>query len=169
MTNDPASLGNLHGIVVPSPVPYWPPAAGWYVVGILLLSLGLAWLIHALLEYRRAAYRRAALVELKSATTMEEVATLLKRTAIAASSRDQVASLSGQDWMAWLADTSGLSLEEPVRQVLSSSLYGSSQPGDVSAVARFTGDWIRAHRCEQVPSRAEPAADEVQPPESSPC
>ena len=37
---DPTSLENLFGLVVPPPVPWWPPAPGWFVVGGMVLVLG---------------------------------------------------------------------------------------------------------------------------------
>ena len=43
-TGDPASLQNLNDIVALGPVPWWPPAPGWYfviavVTGLLLWRL----------------------------------------------------------------------------------------------------------------------------------
>ena len=37
MKPDPASLENLRDIAVPPPVPWWPPAPGWWVLGLLAL------------------------------------------------------------------------------------------------------------------------------------
>ena len=34
-----ASLDNLHDIIVPDGVGFFPPAPGWIVVGLLLLAL----------------------------------------------------------------------------------------------------------------------------------
>ncbi|MGD2138441.1 MAG: DUF4381 family protein, partial [Gammaproteobacteria bacterium] len=55
VADDPlAALRPLHP---PAPVEWWPPAPGWWVLGVLLLALlGLAWWYH-----RTSAVRRAAL------------------------------------------------------------------------------------------------------------
>jgi hypothetical protein len=38
--NDAGSRQKLNDIVVPAPVPWWPPAPGWYVLlGISLAAL----------------------------------------------------------------------------------------------------------------------------------
>jgi hypothetical protein len=62
---DPTGLDNLFDIVVPPPVSWWPPAPGWYVVGGLAIALAVwgAWRWWE--RWRAAAYRRAALAELR--------------------------------------------------------------------------------------------------------
>lgn len=42
MSTDAASLANLHDIVLPPSVSWWPLAWGWYLLSALLL-VGLAW------------------------------------------------------------------------------------------------------------------------------
>ncbi len=116
MQTDPASLQNLHDIVVPSPVGWWPPAPGWYVVAIALPLL-LSWIAWKALRYRLAnRYRSLALVELRRLSSLARVAAtreqalqqlpgLLKRTALAAFPRTEVAALSGDDWLRFLDRT----------------------------------------------------------------
>lgn len=116
MQTDPASLENLHDIVVPGPVPWWPPAPGWYVVAFGLL-LFLSWMGWKILRDRRANhYRRVALGELQRLRSLAAVAAtreqalqqlpgLLKRTALAAFPRTEVAALSGDDWLRFLDRT----------------------------------------------------------------
>src|SRR5258705_4032303 len=62
---DPTSLENLYDIITPSPVPWWPPAPGWYVVGgvVLVLAVWASWL--GWRRWQAAAYRRAGLTELQ--------------------------------------------------------------------------------------------------------
>jgi Domain of unknown function (DUF4381) len=115
-TVDPASLENLEDIVSAPPVPFWPPAPGWYVVAgvILCAMLWGAWTFWR--RWRAAAYRRAALGELsqlehlasepdRRTEALVRLAALLKRTALAAFPRDEVASLSGDAWLAFLDRT----------------------------------------------------------------
>lgn len=106
-------LQNLHDIVVPTPVPWLPPAPGWYALGgtVLLFLLWDAAVLYR--RWRRNAYRRQALVELAELESalgtdkpvhllLPRVAELLKRTALAAYGRVAVASLSGQPWLDFL-------------------------------------------------------------------
>jgi len=113
---DPTSLENLFDIVVPPPVPWWPPAPGWFVVGVVLLVLG-CWVVwRAWRHWRAAAYRRAALPEWRQLKTqaadsrhreaaLQHLPELLKRVALAAFPREAVASLSGVEWLRFLDRT----------------------------------------------------------------
>jgi len=113
---DPSSLQNLHDIVTPAPAPWLPPAPGWYALGLSVLLL-LAWFsVRRYRAWQRNKYRREALAALDRlekglADTAEyqqilpELPQLVKRTAIAAYGRSQVASLNGADWLAFLDKT----------------------------------------------------------------
>jgi uncharacterized protein DUF4381 len=113
---DPTSLENLFDIVAPPPVPWWPPAPGWFVVGGVLLVLVFWGARRAWGRWRAAAYRRAALAEwrqLKTRATdpghreiaLRHLPELVKRTALAAFPREAVASLSGMEWLRFLDRT----------------------------------------------------------------
>ena len=112
--NDAGSLQNLNDIVMPSPVAWWPPAPGWYVLFVLVL-LGL--LVMAWLQWRRwraNRYRREALAELSlirtntTSTGMAGLPELLKRAALSVWPRGEVAALTGPDWHQFLDRTAGL-------------------------------------------------------------
>ena len=112
---DPGSLDRLHDIVVPRPVPWWPPAPAWYVLAAIAgVAIALAaWRIGR--WWFRNRYRRAALAELASLQrqstqpqTLPALAVLLKRTALAAYPRDRVASLTGSAWREFLDATGGM-------------------------------------------------------------
>jgi hypothetical protein len=112
--NDAGSLQNLNDIVLPSPVAWWPPAPGWYVLSALVL---VALLVVGVLQWRRwrdNRYRREALAELSSirasASTgyLERVPELLKRAALSVWPREEVAALTGPDWHRFLDRTAGL-------------------------------------------------------------
>lgn len=146
MTSDPASLQNLHDIVIPPPIPFWPPAPGWYLVAALLLG-GIAWLVVRLVgRHRRNAYRRAALAELAGASTLTQLVEILKRTALAAYPRRQVAGLTGEAWTRWLAETADREVPPPVAEVLTRGVYARSDDRDRSEVSAFCAGWIRRHR-----------------------
>ena len=61
MTTDPASLDNLRDIVEPSPVPWWPPAPGWWVLFVVAVTAAGYGLYRTCRTWRRNAYRPAKL------------------------------------------------------------------------------------------------------------
>jgi hypothetical protein len=102
---DQNSLALLHPLVTADPVPWFPPAPGWYWLGSLLGTLALYLAIKRLRQFQRDAYRRAALVELSQlaqSTELQALQALLRRTAIIAYSRSEVASLTGSAWWRFL-------------------------------------------------------------------
>ena len=118
MTSDPYSLDNLRDIVEPASIPWWPPAPG----GWLLLALGVVWTAAGLVlwwvHWQHQAYRRAGLRELREiaarlshaperVAALVDLAALLKRVALVAYAREQVAALSGNAWLTFLDRTGG--------------------------------------------------------------
>lgn len=109
----PIDLQDLHDIAAPGPVPWLPPAPGWYALA-LTVSVLLIWGAAALARrWRRNAYRRVALAELAQLESglaggqparllLPRLAELLKRTALAAYGREVAAPLSGQPWLDFL-------------------------------------------------------------------
>lgn len=116
MNSDPTSLDRLHDIVVPPSVPLWPPAPGWYYVLGFLVVLAVVLLVRGFIRWQRNRYRREALAEwarldlvlhdpARRVTVLACLARLLKRTALTAYSRAEVAGLSGPAWYAFLDRT----------------------------------------------------------------
>ncbi|MGO6985758.1 DUF4381 domain-containing protein [Rhizobium leguminosarum] len=107
------ALRSLHDIVVPAPVSWWPQTWGWAVVAALLVFAALLVTLRRIKRYRANAYRREALTLLEGVAdklqhpatrpdAIRELAEVLKRTALAAWPRDEVASLSGDGWVRFL-------------------------------------------------------------------
>lgn len=104
-TNEMASLDNLRDIVIPEAPPIWPlaPIAS-VILGIATLALLIAgWQL--ILGWQHNAYRRAGQVLLREARTGHDVSVALKRVALAVFPREQVASLYGATWLAFLNRT----------------------------------------------------------------
>lgn len=131
----------MHGLILPPPVPFWPATPAWYVV-FALLALLLLWLgWHAWRRWRANAYRRAALRALGRAEGAE-IAAILKRTALAAWPREAVASLSGQDWAAFLQRTAPRArLDAASATALASLAYAPAARPMREPAER----WIRCH------------------------
>jgi hypothetical protein len=116
MSADPTSIENLFVLVTPPPVSWWPPAPGWFVVGGVgvVLVVWTAWRVWK--RWRAAAYRRAARAELRQLKTLvanprqrgaalRQLPELIKRMALAAFPREEVACLSGMEWLRFLDRT----------------------------------------------------------------
>jgi hypothetical protein len=161
MSADATSLANLHDIVVPPPVSWWPLAWGWYLLGALLLA-ALAWGLVRWRRWRLAnRYRDLALAELDDLSdaigdpasrtgALAALPMLLKRVALAAWPREQVAQLSGAAWWRFL-DGSGGTLGQVEGARLERLSYGREAGAGLSetearGLAKAVRAWIRRHR-----------------------
>ncbi|WP_455284056.1 DUF4381 domain-containing protein [Cupriavidus necator] len=165
---DVATLAQLADVVLPPPPSLAPQTIGWPVAGALLLAM-LAWAgWRAWRRYRANRYRREALAELaqlrqqlgdagtdlaRRAAALRAFATLLKRTALAAWPRAQVASLAGTDWAAFLRAHAGNAHD--AAPLLAALVQDAEYRGDavlaqwpdtqVQAVASACRRWIAGH------------------------
>ena len=146
MNKDPASLDNLSDIAIPPPVSWWPLAPGWWVVtGIAVVVIAVAaWKVW--LRWQTSAYRRAALDELGKAKKVSAIAELLKRTALAAFPRTDVASLSGPTWCQWLSDTMGKEVPDNVVEALTRGVFERRTTVQTEELRVFAAEWITHHR-----------------------
>ena len=158
---DPASLSGLHDIVLPEPVaPWWPLAPGWYLLGgvTLLLAIWGLWLM----RQRRLAnrYRLEAVAALHAlrrdppdpGETAAAILVLLKRTALGAYPRIDVAGLNGAAWWRFL-DLSGGKTRftdglGDFAEKLAYAQHGVEETSsrDLKRLYRAAEQWIRRHR-----------------------
>ena len=107
------ALESLKDIAVPQPVSWMPQTWGWALAAALLLVVFMLLALRALRGYRANAYRRQALVELNGIErrvldpqtrhdAVGDLAELLKRVALVAWKREEVATLSGAAWIDFL-------------------------------------------------------------------
>jgi hypothetical protein len=164
----------LHDIVEPTAVSWMPSTVGWVIVGVVLLGMALrsGWL-----RYRRwqaDAYRRAGLVELLSLRAavlgtegspvgdgiggsgereaLASLPALVKRVALAAADRGEVAAMTGDVWLAWLdgsyhrpAFTHGVGRLLP-ELAYAPGLAGRLDRTEIDQLLGLVEDWIRTHR-----------------------
>ncbi len=128
----------------PAPVSMMPETAGWWIlaaiVGLALAALG--W--RAWGRWRANAYRRAALAELdKAGEDVAAIAAVLRRTALAAWPRTQVAGLVGEEWVAFLRSSGDF--PEALAWRLVQAPY-RAQEEDEEGVSNAAEAWIRHHR-----------------------
>ena len=167
----PDPLAGLRDWHLPDPVPWWPPAPGWWLVAGLALAvcaLALHWWLR---RRRQGAPARAALGELERLGAglvadgderryAAAVSALLRRLALVRYPREQVAGLTGADWLAFLDRSGGgggflqgpgrVLAGVPYRAPGSGSDAGGQEPSDPvldsAGLARLAADWIRANR-----------------------
>jgi hypothetical protein len=112
--NDAGNLQNLNDIVVPGPVAWWPLAPGWYVLGAIAMVALLVLLVRQWRRWQGNRYRRQAMTELAllkgqpSGASLEQLPALLKRAALSAWPREEVASLTGLAWHRFLDDSAAM-------------------------------------------------------------
>ncbi|MXU65268.1 DUF4381 family protein [Oceanomicrobium pacificus] len=106
----PPSLSELNDQLLPPveppPVPWWPATEAWAVLGGLLLLILLVLLARWLLRRRRSRFLRGLRARARSAAPAE-LPTLLRRAALDAEPRRNVAGLRGPAWVAHLAERAG--------------------------------------------------------------
>jgi hypothetical protein len=142
----------LYDIHPPAPVPFWPPAPGWWIVAILLIS-GVGW--WCWYYYFSQAFKRIALKKLKQlhkdyqrsgdATQLAmELSILLRRVALVRFPRRQVANLIGAAWLQFL-DKTGKTQDftKGQGQVLCTAPYQKSPLIEANDLLRLVKAWIK--------------------------
>lgn len=143
MIDDQHSLSNLRDIVTPDAPGFWPLAPGVWVVSGIVVAAAVIIFFHWLSLHKRNAYRRAGLALLDNAKTVHDISVLLKRVALAAFPREQVASLYGNDWVKFLKQTCPESRFSETDLTASNSEAGNE-------LIKQAGLWIRRHRVNTV-------------------
>ena len=166
---DPASLQGLNDIVLPESAGWWPLASGWYfLLGLLLVFL--TWFIYTSIKHRiKNRYRRTALNQLQLMTqeinktgkrdsVLRQIPVLLKRTALTAYPRRQLASLTGKSWHDFLNSKVGTpSFTESICNSLDTISYsvGNLDTVDTEAaneLLKACKHWLEHHQ-PAVPSK----------------
>jgi hypothetical protein len=148
--NLPQLLDLMHEIVEPTPVSWMPVTDGWWVLlGWLLVVCGLGtikWLSRRRANrYRRASLQSLAGIDLEAAGAAAEVAAIVKRTALAAYPRVEVASLTGPDWAEFLRRTtaSDAQVASSAPAIARAAYHEDVRAADIVEPARR---WVKLHR-----------------------
>jgi hypothetical protein len=163
MTPQALSILDLRDIAVPDAVGFWPPSPFvWVLLGAA--GVGVVMLIwRAIVRWRAAAYRREGLARLSRIETrlstaggesaaLRELSVLLKRVALAAFPRRQVAPLYGEAWLRFLDETChGCAFSTGPGHLLSAATGAASMmppidAGESGQLIRQARVWIKGHR-----------------------
>lgn len=160
----PSALKPLQELPLPEPVSWAPHTIGWLAVAVLLIASAMWAGWSGWRRYKRERYRRVALVELaeievalndaqRRTAALAAIPTLLKRTSLAAAPRERVASLSGDEWLAFLKRTQGR-FDERSGALLELVSYAPAEqiasitPLEIETLLSVTRDWIQRHHVE---------------------
>tara|TARA_R110001599_G_scaffold353459_1_gene592393 strand:+ start:90960 stop:91466 length:507 start_codon:yes stop_codon:yes gene_type:complete len=149
------ALGDFVEVTSPEAISWWPQTIGWWWLGSILLGYALYRGWRLLQHWYRNRYRREAAGRLQrlAATTeapelVADVNRLLKITAMAAFSREQVARLSGDEWVHFLnrhCPTAPFSTEHG--QLLSEATYTGRSVGAETGQHLLNAGlaWVQQH------------------------
>lgn len=103
------ALGDFVEVVSPGAISWWPQTTGWWWLGALVGGFAARAGWRFLRRWYRNRYRREAAAHLRRLAgaadgdiAVADINRLLKLTALAAFSREQVARLSGEEWVEFL-------------------------------------------------------------------
>ena len=148
-------LAMLEPVPEPEPVSLTPQTEAWAWLGAAMVVI--LCLIASRLRARRAAeaYRRQALREIAAeGVDAAELARIVRRAALAAFPREQVASLHGEKWLAFLDETiGGRVFRDGAGRALATAPYRGDEADP--ELARVAEDWIRRHRRPETRRRPE--------------
>ncbi len=145
----------LRDIHLPDTVSWWPPAPGWWLLGMLLL-LGV--FVFFMLMRRRKAKRLSVAVQARNeiarirqgyeecgdkAELAKELSALLRRVCISIRPRQETASLTGSEWLDYLDKQIGSDhFVNGAGQVLIEAPYRHDVDYDPDVLLGIVNDWL---------------------------
>ncbi len=146
------TLDALRGIRVPDPVSLAPQTTAWWILFATLAIFLLVALLLWVRRWRRNRYRRDALARLDALgpDRLAELPELVKRVALDAWPREEVAELSGAPWLAFLDRSlgGGTAFTAGPGRLLPALAYGASEPptdAEADELVALVRTWIRKH------------------------
>ena len=151
-------LVNLKDIHLPPPVSFWPPAPGWWILALLVIStlfIGGVWLYR---KYKKSKPKTEALRILKDLqilyqnlqdelVSLRNLSNLLRRTALTYYDNDTVASLQGSSWLEFLDETGKTKeFSQGAGKVLGKELFQQKVKPDMNALFQLVKKWISSSR-----------------------
>jgi len=153
---NPDLLSQLRDIHTTTPVPWWPPAPGWWVLTVLLLFF-LGWLGKRLLARYRIRQRRKQMLgwidhlneninpQHNPQAYLATLNRIFKLVALRAFPDRQCAAMAGQEWVDFLIENMEKSPTAESLNVLAAGPYDPSPSFDPDSLSELTRDWIRRH------------------------
>ncbi|MCP3870155.1 MAG: DUF4381 domain-containing protein [Gammaproteobacteria bacterium] len=146
------ALRDLH---LPDPITWWPPAPGWWWLGLILAIC----ILCIAIVYRQRDRRRTrkalqhAVLELSEhyqrnpdpKVLVESLSVLIRRASLTYFPREQVAALTGESWLTFLDQgASGNEFSQGVGRALIEAPYRPTCQIDGDALITLTRQWLKA-------------------------
>jgi hypothetical protein len=150
------ALGEFVEVVSPGDISWLPQTTGWLWLGAALLAVLVHYGWKRLRRWYHNRYRREAAARLKQLAQagpqdswLTELNKLMKLTALAGFSREQVARLSGQEWIDFLNRQCASPTFSPDQgRLLAHGVYEHTAVADSTRQALFGAclNWVQQHR-----------------------
>jgi len=153
---NPDLMAQLRDIHSAPPVPWWPPAPGWWVVALLILAV-LLWFGRQLLARYRVHQRRQQMlgwIDHLNATIdpqkdpqayLSTLNRVFKVVALRAFPEQQCAGMAGEEWTDFLQRNLNAKQFEEALSVLASGPYNPTPQFDSGIVSELARAWIKQH------------------------
>lgn len=153
---NPDLLSQLRDIHTAEPVPWWPPAPGWWLLALLVLIL-LTWAGRRLLARYRVRQRRKQMIgwidhlnitidpQKDPQAYLSTLNRIFKLVALRAYPEHNCALLNGQEWADFLKDKMSKVQSAEALDVLASGPYDPSPSFDPGQLSELTRHWIKQH------------------------
>ena len=153
---NPDLLSQLRDIHSAAPVPWWPPAPGWWVLALLVLVL-LVWAGRRMLARYRLHQRRKQMLgwvdhlnanidpDSHPQAYLSTLNRIFKLVAMRAFPAQQCAALNGQDWVDFLIENMTKSQSVESLGVLAAGPYDPAPKFDPELMSELACYWIRQH------------------------
>ena len=147
-------LENLKDIHLPSAISWWPPAPGWWILGIIILSIFIFIIIVLYRIYKRRIPKVEALRILKNLRRqsdknnnelkkLRELSQLLRRTALSIYTQEEVASLHGTEWLEFLDKTGQTNdFTEGHGKIFGEDIFKLKPKFDLEALFLVVSKWL---------------------------
>jgi len=153
---NPDLLSQLRDIHSAAPVPWWPPAPGWWVLALLVLVL-LTWAGRRVLARYRLHQRRKQMLgwvdnlnvmidpKVEPQAYLSMLNRIFKTIAVKAFPGQHCAALNGREWADFLIEKMKNTRSAESLAVLASGPYDPAPEFDPDQLSELTRHWIKQH------------------------
>lgn len=146
-------IKGISEVIPPDSVSWLPSAPAWRLLAVAAAAYLIWYAIGKVRHWWRNRYRREACRQLNLLTAsdpapVQNIAVLLKATALQARPRSEVARLSGQDWVSWLNRQAPAAFSTGSAELLGSTQYRAASigPDQFETLRQECRNWIMQHQ-----------------------